>query len=98
MSAMPAEPPRHHGRVHRIPRTIDGIGAHLSREKRAAFIAEVRSAEQGRELDDVLSGWYAEAMLDQLPDRERRRARALDRRGAVALDDIVARRGPRPRG
>ncbi|MFD0903652.1 hypothetical protein [Actinomadura sediminis] len=98
MSAMPAEPPRHHGRVHRIPRTIDGIGAHLTREKRAAFIAEVRGAEQGRELDNVLSGWYAEAMLDQLPDRERRRARALDRRGAVALDDIVARRGPRPRG
>ncbi|OLT26687.1 hypothetical protein BJF79_43160 [Actinomadura sp. CNU-125] len=98
MSAMPAEPPRHRGRVHRIPRTVDGIGAWLSRDKRAAFLAEVRDAEQGRDLDNVLSGWYAEAMLDQLPDRDRRRARALDRRGAVALDDIAARRGPRRRG
>ncbi|GGV06860.1 hypothetical protein GCM10010182_27060 [Actinomadura cremea] len=97
MSAMPAEPPRHRGRVHRIPRTVDGISAWLSRDKRAAFLAEIRDA-RGRELDDLLSGWYAEAMLDQLPDRERRRARALDRRGAVALDDIAARRGPRPRG
>ncbi|MFF0450900.1 hypothetical protein ACFYT4_31735 [Streptomyces sp. NPDC004609] len=45
MSAQPQDPP--HPRVTAIPRTINAIGAALSREKHARFHDEVMAADAG---------------------------------------------------
>ncbi|WP_067458126.1 hypothetical protein [Actinomadura macra] len=96
MSAEPVEPPLLPGQVRRVPRTIKGISDWLPEEQRVRFLSEVMGAELGTDLQNLLSGWYAEAMFGQLPDREERRARAVEemRNGRkVSLEDIKAGRG-----
>ncbi|QXJ20614.1 hypothetical protein AGRA3207_001356 [Actinomadura graeca] len=95
MSAQPVEPPMLPGQVHRVPRTIKGISDRLSEEQRVQFLGEVMAAELGPELENLLSGWYAEAMFGQLPDRAERRARAVEemRKGRkISLEEIKAGR------
>lgn len=89
MSAQPDGPGRP-GRVRPIPRTIEAIGEALTAEKRARFYGEVRTAEQGPELDGVLERWWMDAVLDQVPGRRRRHADGVAGRNLVPL--------PKPRG
>ncbi|WP_242906486.1 hypothetical protein [Actinomadura terrae] len=94
MSAQPAEQPMLPGQVQRVPRTIRGISDWLSKEKRAKFLEEVMAAKEEADFKQVMDGWWAEAHFDQLPDREERRARALQqmREGRkISLDEIRAR-------
>jgi hypothetical protein len=93
MSAQPVEPLLP-GQVHRVPRTIAGIAAWLSEERRAEFLAEITAAEEEDEYEDVLDGWWAEAHFAQIPDREERRAEAIAEMRAgkkVSLDELRAR-------
>ncbi|MFI0484745.1 hypothetical protein [Actinomadura sp. 9N215] len=96
MSAQPLEPPLPSmGRVNRVPRTIEGISDWLPEEKRAQFLSEVTRAELGADLANLLSGWYAEAMFSQVPDREERHTKAVRELRAgkkVSLDEIRAGR------
>ncbi|MGH3244219.1 MAG: hypothetical protein ACRDNL_27860 [Spirillospora sp.] len=96
MSAQPLEPPLPSmGRVHRVPRTIKGISDWLPEEKRAQFLGEVTQAEFGSDLANLLSGWYAEAMFGQVPDREERHTKAVrEMKGGkkISLDEIRAGR------
>ncbi|MBT2211222.1 hypothetical protein [Actinomadura sp. NEAU-AAG7] len=101
MSAQPAEPPMLPGQVPPVPRTIKGISDRLSEERRAEFLGEVTRAELGPDLSNLLSGWYAEVMFAQLPDREERRARAREqmRDGRkISLEEIGDRRRSRSGG
>ncbi|MEU9841173.1 hypothetical protein AB0C69_18340 [Actinomadura sp. NPDC048032] len=94
MSAQPVEPLLP-GQVHRVPRTIKGIADCLPREKRDQFLGEVMDARFGPELTNLLSGWHAEAMFSQVPDREERRARATEEMRAgrkISLEEIRAGR------
>lgn len=54
----------------RVPRTIGGISGALSGARCAQFFAELMSAEQGPELDNVLNAWWGRAILDPDPDRD----------------------------
>ncbi|WP_433513832.1 hypothetical protein ACQP2T_61510 [Nonomuraea sp. CA-143628] len=60
----------------RVPRTIGGIADALSGSRRAQFLAELMQAEQGPELDSVLTAWWGRAMLDTDPDRDQVHAAA----------------------
>jgi hypothetical protein len=55
----------------RVPRTIGGISDALRDGRRAQFFAELLHAEQGPELDTVLTAWWGRAMLDTDPERDR---------------------------
>ncbi|TDD20697.1 hypothetical protein E1287_41110 [Actinomadura sp. KC06] len=96
MSAEPLEPPMPSmGRVRRVPRTIKGISDWLPEEKRAQFLSEITRAEFGSDLANLLSGWYAEAMFSQVPDREERHVKAVREMNAgkkISLDEIRAGR------
>jgi hypothetical protein len=59
-----------------VPRTIGGISDALHGGRRAQFFAEVLRAEQGPELDAVLTAWWGRAMLDTDPERDRIHAEA----------------------
>jgi hypothetical protein len=92
MSAQPVEPLP--GRVRRVPRTIKGIGDWLPDEKRAEFLREVMAAREEDEYKNVMDGWWAEAHFAQIPDREARRAEAIEEMKAgkkVSLDELRAR-------
>ncbi|MFG1855090.1 hypothetical protein ACGFJT_24890 [Actinomadura geliboluensis] len=92
MSAQPVEPSLP-GRVHRVPRTVAGIGEWLTEEKRAAFLAEVMAAKEEDDFKRVMDRWWAEAHLDQAPERRERRDWALtaDRSELVSLEEIMRR-------
>lgn len=60
-----------HSVAPRVPRTIGGIADALRGGRRAQFFAELLKAEQGPELDAILTAWWSRAMLDTDPDRER---------------------------
>jgi hypothetical protein len=60
-----------HAQGPRVPRTIGGISDALRGGRRAQFFAELLRAEQGAELDAVLTAWWGRAMLDSDPDRDR---------------------------
>ncbi|MGW0592881.1 hypothetical protein [Streptosporangium sp. NPDC002607] len=60
----------------RLPRTIGAISDALRGGRRAQFFAELLEAQQGPELDGVLSAWWGRAMLDTDPDRDRVHAAA----------------------
>ncbi len=59
-----------------LPRTIGAISDALRGGRRAQFFAELLAAEQGPELDTVLSTWWGRAVLDSAPDRDRLHAGA----------------------
>jgi hypothetical protein len=64
-------------RVARLPRTIAAIGGALTTSQRLTFHAEVLQAPQGVELDEVMTRWWRQAMLGQVPGHEQRVAEAL---------------------
>jgi hypothetical protein len=76
MSAKPVYPREPAGRP-RVPRTIGGISDALRGASRAQFFAELLQAEQGTELDALLTAWWDRATLDSdpYPDRVRTTAR-----------------------
>ncbi|MFC4052055.1 hypothetical protein ACFOY4_20395 [Actinomadura syzygii] len=92
MSAQPVEPLLP-GQVHRVPRTIKGIGDWLTEEKRAAFLEAVLAAKEEDDYERVMDSWWAEAHLAQDPYREERRRWALtaDRSELVSLDELKRR-------
>lgn len=82
---MSAQPESSDRRTAALPRTINAIGDALSGEKRARFYGEVLAAEQGPQLDGVMTRWWMDAMLDRAPGREERYADALAGRRLVPL-------------
>lgn len=74
MSAQPVYPYGPAGP--RLLRTIGGISDALRGSRRAQFFAELLKAEQGGELDALLTAWWGRAMLDSDPDRDRIHAAA----------------------
>jgi hypothetical protein len=77
----------------RVPRTIGGISDALRGGRRAQFFAELLQAEQGSELDAVLTSWWGRAMLDNDPDRDRIHAAAeAGSLPTTTLEDVTARR------
>lgn len=77
----------------RVPRTIGGISEALHGGRRAQFFAELLRAEQGSELDAVLTSWWGRAMLDNDPDRDRIHAAAeAGTLPTTTLEDVTARR------
>ena len=92
MTAQPAHDPGP-----RVPRTIGGISDALRGGRRAQFFAELLQAQQGPELDAVLTAWWGRAMLDSDPDRDRIHAAAeagtLPVTTVQAVADRRARRG-----
>jgi hypothetical protein len=76
-------------KVRPLPRTIDAVAGALAGAKRMAFYAEIGRAEEGEEINTVLRKWWAEAMFDQRPGRERRLAEASAGRGLVPLPGTV---------
>jgi len=91
MTAQPLQPPGQAGP--RVPRTIGGISDALRGGRRAQFFAELLRAEQGRDLDQVLSTWWGRAMLDSDPDRDRIHAAAeAATLPATTLEEIRQRR------
>lgn len=89
MSAYPAPSQRSAARV---PRTIGGISEALRGGRRAEFFAELLQAEQGAELDAVLTAWWARAMLDSDPDRDRIHAEAEAGMLPTTTMDAIKRR------
>lgn len=77
----------------RVPRTIGGISSALRGGRRAQFFAELLEAQQGAELDGVLTAWWGRAMLDTDPDRDLVRAAAeAGTLPTTSMDDILRRR------
>ncbi|GLW97621.1 hypothetical protein [Microtetraspora sp. NBRC 16547] len=99
MSGPPAAPSRGHP-IHkvanerpRVPRTIGGISDALHGSRRAQFFAELLQAQQGPELDGVMTAWWGRAMLDTDPDREHVRAAAeAGTLRTTTMDEILRRR------
>lgn len=80
MTAQPVHPSHPQPRV---PHTIGGISEALrGGARRAQFFAEVLAAEQGGELDRVMTDWWGRAMLGSDPDRDRSHAAAEARHAA----------------
>ncbi|MEV4095247.1 hypothetical protein [Streptosporangium saharense] len=76
-----------------MPRTIGGISNALRGGRRAQFFAELLEAQQGAELDGVLTAWWGRAMLDTDPDRDPVRAAAeAGTLPTTTMDDILRRR------
>jgi hypothetical protein len=89
MTVQPVQP---QGRP-RVPRTIGGISDALRGARRAQFFAELLRAEQGRDLDQVLSIWWGRAVLDSDPDRDRIHAAAeAGTLPVTTLEDVRQRR------
>jgi hypothetical protein len=85
-----------HAQQARVPRTIGGISDALRSSRRAQFFAELLQAEQGAELDAVLTAWWGRAMLDSDPDRDRIHAAAeAGTLPVTTMDAIKARREQR---
>ncbi|MER6946353.1 hypothetical protein ABT294_20195 [Nonomuraea sp. NPDC000554] len=76
-----------------MPRTIGGISNALRGSRRAQFFAELLEAQQGPELDGVLTAWWGRAMLDTDPERDRVRAAAeAGTLPTTSMDEILRRR------
>ncbi|MEV5741569.1 hypothetical protein AB0L30_16105 [Microbispora rosea] len=94
MSAQPVH--QHSAERPRVPRTIGGISNALRGARRAQFFAELLEAQQGPELDGVLTAWWGRAMLDTDPHRDRVRAAAEGGTlPTTSMDDIARRRQER---
>ncbi|MEU0570676.1 hypothetical protein ABZ297_35515 [Nonomuraea sp. NPDC005983] len=79
-----------------MPRTIGGISSALRGSRRAQFFAELLEAQQGPELDSVLTAWWGRAMLDTDPERDRMRAAAeAETLSTTSMDEILRRRQDR---
>jgi hypothetical protein len=76
----------------RVPHTIGGISDALRGGRRAQFFAEVLQAEQGPELDRVLTAWWGRAMLDTDPERDRIYAEAEAGALPVTTMDAIKQR------
>lgn len=91
MSAQPVH--RHASKQPRVPRTIGGISDALRGGRRAQFFAELLQAQQGPELDGVLTAWWGRATLDSDPDRDRVHAAAeAGTLPTSTMEEIVRRR------
>ena len=96
MSAQPAYPAPEVSGQARVPRTIGGISAALLGSRRAQFFAELLQAEQGGQLDEVITVWWGRAILDSDPGRDAIRAAAeAGTLPATTIEDIRARRQAR---
>ena len=94
MSAQPFH--QHPAERPRVPRTIGGISNALRGARRAQFFAELLEAQQGPELDAVLTAWWGRAMLDTDPHRERvHTAVEAGTLPTTTMDDIARRRQER---
>lgn len=91
MTAQPVHPSHPQPRV---PHTIGGISEALrGGARRAQFFAEVLAAEQGGELDRVMTDWWGRAMLGSDPDRDRSHAAAeAGTLPTTSFEDIALRR------
>ncbi|GIH69177.1 hypothetical protein [Sphaerimonospora thailandensis] len=77
----------------RVPRTIGGISGALRGARRAQFFAELLEAEQGPELNNVLTTWWGRAMLDTDPDRDRvHEAAEAGTLPVTTMDEVIRRR------
>jgi hypothetical protein len=67
---MTAQPIERHGHPHtpRIERRVGAIANALPPGRREQFMLEVRDAELGQPILDVIESAWLEAMLGQLPD------------------------------
>jgi hypothetical protein len=91
MSAQPAE--GYAANRPRVPRTIGAISDALRGGRRAQFFAELLRAEQGPELDSVLTVWWGRAVLDSDPDRSRIHAAAeAGTLPTTTMEDVLRRR------
>ncbi|MET8054763.1 hypothetical protein ABZU75_45050 [Streptosporangium sp. NPDC005286] len=90
MTAQPVG--RYETRQPRVPRTIGAISDALRGGRRAQFFAELLEAQQGPELDGVLSAWWGRAMLDTDPDRDRVHATAEAGTLQTSTMEEIARR------
>ncbi|GAA1015401.1 hypothetical protein Aple_049870 [Acrocarpospora pleiomorpha] len=94
MSAQPVH--QHSANEPRVPRTIGGISDALRGGRRAQFFAELLEAQQGPELDGVLTAWWGRAVLDTDPQRDRvRTAAETGTLPTTTMDDIARRRQER---
>jgi hypothetical protein len=66
MTAQPIEWPDD-SRVLMLPKKIDAISAGLPADRSASFQDELRSAELGEPILDVMRAHWCEAMLNQVP-------------------------------
>jgi hypothetical protein len=79
-----------------VPRTIGGISDALRGGRRAQFFAELLRAEQGPELDAVVTAWWSRAMLDTDPERDRIQTEAeAGTLPVTTMDAIKQRRAQR---
>ena len=91
MSTQPAY--RHEPDRPRVEHTIGSVSEGLRGSRRAQFFAELLRAQQGQELDAVLTAWWGRAMLDTDPDRDRIHGAAVaDTLPTTTMDEIVALR------
>lgn len=85
-----------HSGALRVPRTIGGISDALRGGRRAQFFAELLRAEQGPELDAVVTAWWSRAMLDTDPERDRIQTEAeAGTLPVTTMDAIKQRRAQR---
>jgi hypothetical protein len=84
-----------HRNASRVPRTIGGISDALRDSRRAQFFAELLQAEQGPELDAVLTAWWGRAMLDTDPERDRIHTQAEAGTLPVTTMDAIGQRRAR---
>ncbi|GGO18007.1 hypothetical protein IEI92_10060 [Microbispora bryophytorum] len=89
-SAQPVH--KHSAERPRVPRTIGAISNALRGARRAQFFAELLEAQQGPELDGVLTAWWGRAMLDTDPHRDRVHAAAEAGTLPTTTMDAIARR------
>jgi hypothetical protein len=75
-----------------VPRTIGGISDALRGGRRAQFFAELLRAEQGPELDAVVTAWWSRAMLDTDPGRDRIQTEAQAGTLPVTTMDAIKQR------
>ena len=85
-----------HAQALRVPRTIGGISDALHGSRRAQFFAELLHANQGPELDAVLTAWWGRAMLDTDPQRDRIHAEAEAGTLPVTTMDAIKQRRAQP--
>ncbi|MDQ2790103.1 MAG: hypothetical protein M3Y73_10435 [Actinomycetota bacterium] len=83
---------RHELDTPRVQHTIGGISDALRGSRRAQFFVELLRAQQGTELDDVLTTWWGRAMLDTDPDRNSIHAAAVDGTLPTTTIDEIRRR------
>ena len=91
MTAQHAERPAS-PRTQPIGHTIRDIRDALDGDDRQAFLAEVLEADP-EVVVDVMSRWWYEVMLNQIPGREQRLRDALSRTAPVELPDLILGEG-----